>query len=72
MEAFIKHIGVRGLLALIFSIGIVVLAIMKQPGPTEMCVLLGLIIGFYFGGRQSINDALQALKTRKKASTRRK
>lgn len=70
METFIKFVGARGLLALIFSIGIITLLVKEIPVPTEMYALLGLIVGFYFGGAQPLNGALRALQTRKKKTTR--
>lgn len=72
MDVFLKYVGARGLLALIFSVGIITLLVREIPVPTEMYALLGLIIGFYFGGSQPVNGALQALQSRKKRITGRK
>ncbi len=72
MQLFLKYVGARGLLALIFSAGIIMLLVKEIAVPTEMFALLGLIIGFYFGGSQPVNGALQALQSRKKRTTGRK
>jgi len=72
MEMFLRHVGVRGMLAIIFSVGIIILLAKGVSVPNQMYSLLGLIIGFYVGGSQPLNGIKRAIQSRKKTTVRRK
>lgn len=72
MNIFLKYVGVRGILAVIFAIGIITMTILGQPVPSEMYALAGLIVGFYFGGRRPLNGLNTPLRTMNETIKRRK
>lgn len=49
MESFAKYIGVSGLLALIFTLAMVVWVTIGVPVPPEVYGFEGAAIGYYFG-----------------------
>jgi len=66
MEKFWKLMAesviVQSMLALIFSVAVLVLVIMGKEVPSEIWGLLGIIIGWYFGtkSQQTITTYLKS------------
>ena len=61
-ELFAESVIVQAFLSTLFAVTLCYMYIVQIPVPQELVALLGIIIGFFFGGK----DQIAAVKASKK------